>query len=53
MLEQSAILFKGYMVGVVFGSIMSVTFYKLLSKNEKITDAAETQPSALQEQVTQ
>jgi hypothetical protein len=34
MSEEIAILFSGYMAGVVFGSVMSVTLYKIiLSKN--------------------
>jgi hypothetical protein len=36
MRQEIAILFSGYMAGVVFGSMMSVTIYRLLEKSGKL-----------------
>jgi hypothetical protein len=54
MSEPIAILFSGYMAGVVFGSVMSVTLYKIiLSKNGILPSANPAKPSPAQERMAQ
>jgi hypothetical protein len=54
MSENIAILFSGYMAGVVFGSIMSVTLYKIiLNKNGILRQAGQPSHMPSEGQVSQ
>jgi hypothetical protein len=54
MSQEIAILFSGYMAGVVFGSVMSVTLYKyILAKNGILPRAGEVKAAPAEGQVAQ
>jgi hypothetical protein len=53
MRQEIAILFSGYMAGVVFGSMMSVTIYRLLEKSGKLGPFACIKPDQNSEEVAQ
>ena len=51
MAHENAILLSGYMAGVVFGSIISVTIYKILLKSGKLEDSAVDKADGAEEEV--
>jgi hypothetical protein len=51
--EIAILFFQGYMAGVVFGSISSVTLYKYLEKSGNPRQFAERQQVPTQNRVTQ